>query len=102
MASAILLRQASRHRWRRDDRRGDREASSGKPGLHPLLYQRPLELREGAKDMKQELALRCGGVHLLSQRTEGDAARLARLPLTGQTGPQARSLCAISTRSGAF
>lgn len=48
--------------------------SRHKSGLHALLDQRPLELRQGAEDVEQELALRRGGVHMLGQRAEGDAA----------------------------
>ena len=51
-------------------------ARRGKPGLHPLLDQGPLELRERAEYVEQQLALRRGGVHLLGQRPEGDAPRL--------------------------
>jgi hypothetical protein len=42
-----------------------------------LLDQRSLELRQRAEDVEQEFALRRGGgVHLLGQRAERDAARL--------------------------
>lgn len=47
-----------------------------KPGLHPLLDQRPLKLRQRAEDMEKKLTLGRRGVHLLGQRTEGDAALL--------------------------
>ena len=47
-----------------------------KSGLHPFLDQRPLELRQRAEDMEKKLTLGCRGVHLLGQRTEGDAAFL--------------------------
>ena len=53
------------------------EASrGGKTGANPLLNQRSLELRQRSKDMKQEFALRGGGVHLLGQRAERDPAFL--------------------------
>src|SRR5215831_11326169 len=45
-------------------------------GANPLLNQRSLELRQRSKDMKQEFALRGGGVHLLGQRAERDPAFL--------------------------
>jgi len=45
-----------------------------KPGLHPFLDQRPLELRQRAEDMEEKLTLGRRRVHLLGQRTEGDAA----------------------------
>src|SRR5687767_7211662 len=61
-------------------------AGRRKPSLHALLDQRSLELRERAEDVKQELALRRGGVHLLGQRTEGDAAGLE----IGHRGEQVR------------
>ena len=51
-------------------------ARGREPGLYALLDQRPLELRQRAEDMEQELALRRGGVHLLGERTERDAALL--------------------------
>lgn len=47
-----------------------------KPGLYPFLDQRPLELRQRAEDMEKKLPLGRRGVHLLGQRTEGDAALL--------------------------
>ena len=49
-------------------------ACRGEPGLHPLLDQRPFELRQRAEYVEQELALRRRGVHLLGQRAKGDAA----------------------------
>jgi hypothetical protein len=45
-------------------------------GLNALLDQRPFELRQCTEDVEQEFALRRGGVHLLSERAEGDAAFL--------------------------
>src|SRR5271166_3822985 len=62
-------------------------ARGGQAGLHPLLRERPLELRQRAEDMEQELTLRRRGVHLLGQRTESDPARLEvgdRLEQMGQ------------------
>lgn len=47
-----------------------------KPGLHPLLDQRPLELCQRTEDVEQKLTLGRRGVHLLGQRTEGDATLL--------------------------
>src|SRR3954465_8552334 len=74
--------------WRGGGRapRGAPPAGRRKPSLHALLDQRSLELRERAEDVKQELALRRGGVHLLGQRTEGDAAGLE----IGHRGEQVR------------
>jgi hypothetical protein len=46
----------------------------GEPGLNPLLNQRSLELGKRPENMKQKLALWCGGVHLLCERTKRDAA----------------------------
>src|SRR3954470_14637604 len=66
--------------------RAPRGGGRRKPGLDALLDQRPLELRERAEDVKQELALRRGGVHLLGQRTKGDAAGLE----IGHRGEQVR------------
>ena len=51
-------------------------ACGSKPRLHPLLDQRPFELRQRPEDMEQEFALRRGGVHLLGERAERDATRL--------------------------
>ena len=47
--------------------------SCRKPGLYTLLYQRALELREGAEYLEQEFPLWGGGVHLFCQRAKGDA-----------------------------
>jgi hypothetical protein len=44
--------------------------------LNPLLDERPFKLRQRAEHMKEELALRSRGVHLLGERTKADAARL--------------------------
>lgn len=46
------------------------------PGHHPLAGRRPLELRQGAEDRKQQLAVRRGGIHLLAQRAKRDTALL--------------------------
>jgi hypothetical protein len=48
----------------------------GQPSLNPLLDERPFKLRQRAEHMKEELALRSRGVHLLGERTKADAARL--------------------------
>ena len=56
--------------------RRPRRRAAASPALDPLLDQRPLELGQRAENVEQELTLRRGGVHLLGQRTEGDAARL--------------------------
>lgn len=42
----------------------------------PLLRQGALELRQSAKDVEQQLALRRRRVHRLGQRAERDATRL--------------------------
>jgi hypothetical protein len=46
------------------------------PCLHALLDQRPLELRECPDDVKQQLALRHGGVDLFGERAESETALL--------------------------
>src|SRR5208283_1020215 len=48
----------------------------GDAGLHPLLGQGSLELRQRAEDVEQKLALRGGRVHLLGKRAECHTARL--------------------------
>lgn len=53
---------------------------------NPLLGQGPLELRQGTKNMEQELALRRGGVHLLRQRAKCDAVLLERVYRREQMG----------------
>jgi hypothetical protein len=53
---------------------------------NPLLGQRPLELRQSTEDMKQELALRCGGVHLLGERSERDPTLLETVYRREQVG----------------
>jgi hypothetical protein len=50
--------------------------SLGEAGLDAFLDQRPFKLRERTENMEQELALRRRCVHLLGERTEGDAAFL--------------------------
>ena len=52
----------------------------GEAGSDPFLRQGPLELRQGAEDMKQNLPLRRGGIHLLGQRTKGNATVLESGP----------------------
>jgi len=46
----------------------------GKSGMNTLLDQGSFELRERAKNVEQEFALRCGGVHLLGQRPKSDTS----------------------------
>ena len=49
-------------------------ASGGQSGLRPLPDEIPFELREGAEDMEDELAPGCGGIDLLGQALEANAA----------------------------
>jgi hypothetical protein len=65
-----------------------------KPGLHPFLDQRPLELRQRAEDMEKKLTLGRRGVHLLGQRTECDAALLE----LGYCGEEVRQRSAKSVQ----
>jgi hypothetical protein len=51
-------------------------ACSREPRLHTLLDQHPLELRQSAENVEQQLALRCGGVDLLGERPERDTTFL--------------------------
>ena len=48
----------------------------GKPSLDSFLDQGPFELRKRAKNVEQELTLRRGGIHMLGQRTKGNATVL--------------------------
>ncbi len=58
----------------------------GKTGANPLLGQGALELRQRSEDMEEEFALRGGGVHLLGQRAECDAAILLLVYCREQMG----------------
>jgi hypothetical protein len=58
----------------------------GQSGLDPFLDQRAFELRERPENVEQQLALRRGGIHLLGQRTKGDATLLQ----IGHRGQQMR------------
>ena len=51
-------------------------ARGRKPRLYTLLDQRPLELRQRPEDVEQQFALRRGGIDLLGERAERNAALL--------------------------
>ena len=65
-----------------------------KSSLDSFLNQGPFELRKRAKNVEQELALRRGGIHLLGQRTKGDAAVLE----SGHCGEEMRQRSAKSVQ----